>query len=45
MANRLLGPMAFVIPMGVVFSAFGAQMGGMFSSGRLFTCIFIETGF
>lgn len=33
-ANRLLGPMAFLIPLGVIFSAFGSQLTGLFSSGR-----------
>lgn len=39
-ANELLGPMAFVIPLGVVFSGFGAQLSSMFVSGRFLKYIF-----
>lgn len=34
-ADRTLGVMAWIIPMAVVFSTFGASMGVVYSSGRL----------
>jgi hypothetical protein len=33
--NRLLGPMAFLMPLGVVLSTFGAGNGSLFTAGRL----------
>ncbi|KZS20010.1 b(0,+)-type amino acid transporter 1 [Daphnia magna] len=33
--NRLLGPMAFLMPLGVILSTFGAGNGSLFTAGRL----------
>jgi len=41
-ANRLLGSMAFLIPLDVIlFSAFGSQLTGFFSSGKYLNMLFV----